>query len=116
MSHECGDLQGVLDAGPSAGSSESTLCLDTLQCLIATRCARNGLVSCYCGSLSAIGCADAGATVTGACAMQIANGLGLVLGDNWDILTAFNDWNLPAGMADQIMQCAIANQCKACTN
>jgi hypothetical protein len=52
--------------------------------------------------------------IDGACAAQIAAGLGYPPSDGTDITKHLTDTTKPAGIADQILQCALSNSCTAC--
>jgi hypothetical protein len=116
--HECDDLTGLFDAGAQAGTAESSLCLTTLSCLLASpSCASGALSTCYCGTAGvATACQGnpAPGPINGTCATQIANGLGYPPSDGTDITKHLTDQTKPAGMADQILQCALSNTCTAC--
>ena len=72
---------------------------------------------CYCGtagvssSCNAVGSANA---ANGACAAQIAAGLGFAENDGHDILVNLISRSLPSGVADRIFQSAISNSCNTC--
>jgi hypothetical protein len=116
--HECEDLTGLFGAGAKAGTSESLLCLQTLQCILASpSCASSSISSCYCGTAGVTTACQgnpAPGPINGACAQQIADGLGYPPSDGTDITKHLTDQTLPAGMADQVLVCAIANTCAAC--
>jgi hypothetical protein len=117
VDHECGDRVGVLDAGAKAGTSEVTLCLNTVSCILATSCASAATSGCYCGTAGvATACQGnpAPGPINGACEQVIADGLGFPPSDGTDITKHLTDTTLPAGMADQIFQCALSNTCTAC--
>jgi hypothetical protein len=117
--HECGDLPDVpLGAGAQAGTTEPTLCLNTLSCLLSQpSCASVAVEECFCGTAEFITACEgdpAPGPINGACAQQIANGLGFPPSDGTDVAKHLTDTTLPAGMADQIFQCALTNACSAC--
>jgi hypothetical protein len=109
--HECGDLAGTL-----GGSSDTSLCLATVSCILANACVNSaGVSTCYCGVANeGSACAAAGGAVNGACLTQEVNGLGFVASDNTDILKQFTNTTLPAGLGNQIFQCAVSNTCSTC--
>jgi hypothetical protein len=109
--NECGDLAGTFGAGPQAGTASSALCLDTLSCILSTGCASTAASTCFCGSFAGSACLNAPAP-DGACNAQEVNGLGL--STNEAILESFTNVTLPSGMANQLAQCALSNQCNAC--
>src|SRR5690349_20645388 len=45
----CDSLKGKATAGPAAGTANSTLCREALECIRRTKCHANSLVECYCG-------------------------------------------------------------------
>jgi hypothetical protein len=45
----CSSVPGKPDGGPDAGLSRSQLCVETLQCLLATGCEAVDTSTCYCG-------------------------------------------------------------------
>jgi hypothetical protein len=115
--HECGDLAGVLDAGAKAGTDEQTLCMNTVSCILSSSCATHATSACYCGTAGvATACQGnpAPGPINGACDQVIADGLGYPPSDGTDITKHLTDLTLPAGMADQIFQCALSNSCTAC--
>jgi hypothetical protein len=116
--HECEDLpNAAFDAGAQAGKSEDSLCLQTLSCLLSTSCASAAVSGCYCGTAGvATSCQGnpAPGPINGACAQPIADGLGYPVSDGTDITKHLTDTTKPAGVADQILQCALSNTCTAC--
>ncbi len=109
--NECDDLAGTFGAGPSAGTASSALCIDTVGCVLGTSCASSGVAGCFCGSFSGSDCLTA-PTPNGACYAQEIDGLGL--SSNQAVLEGFTNTTLPSGMANQLFQCALSNQCAAC--
>jgi hypothetical protein len=116
--HECEDLPNTaFDAGAQAGKSEDSLCLQTLSCLLSTSCASAAVSGCYCGTAGvATSCQGnpAPGPINGACAQPIADGLGYPVSDGTDITKHLTDTTKPAGVADQILQCALSNICTSC--
>jgi len=112
--HECGDLPGVFDAGAQAGTLRSELCLDTMQCVLATSCAVQAIGVCYCGPITESACVAAGSAVAGPCQVQEAAGLGFPVGDSVDIANNYTRGSLPSGLANEIFNCALNNGCTAC--
>ena len=111
--HECGDL-------PSASQAA---CTTTLSCLLANPCAWGGSIAtsavstCYCGTAPVSGtCANVGSTnaANGACDTQEAAGLGFAANDGLDILKNFTSTTLSSGIANNIFQTAISNNCGQC--
>jgi hypothetical protein len=112
--HECGDL---------SSSANQTACTTTLSCILASSCAWGGSVSgsavstCYCGTAPVSGsCANVGSTnaANGSCDSQEAAGLGFASNDGLDILKNFTSTTLASGVANNIFQTAISNNCGQC--
>lgn len=99
--NECDDL-----------GSASTTCLATASCILQSSCASSSVSTCFCGSFSGTACISA-PTPDGACYAQEVSGLG-GLTSNQAILESFTNTTLPSGMANQLFQCALSNQCTAC--
>jgi hypothetical protein len=109
--NECGDLAGTFNAGAQAGTASSALCLDTLACVLSTGCASSAASTCFCGSSEGSACLSV-PMPDGACYTQEVNGLGLSA--NEAILESFTNVTLPSGVANQLAQCALSNQCNSC--
>ena len=117
--HECEDLPGNFTGdGGGAGQSDTSLCVETLSCVLTSGCANttNGQSFCYCGSGGGgpSACASAGAATNGACKSQETNGLFPTANDSTDVLKDFTDTTEPSGMANQIIKCAVSNKCTQC--
>jgi hypothetical protein len=111
--HECDDFAGAT----FGGTSSATLCENTIACILGTGCASGGsLGTCYCGTAPASACQGNPATgpINGACASQIAAGLGQPLNDATDVFQDWTDTTRPAGRALEIFECALTNNCTAC--
>jgi hypothetical protein len=105
--HECEDL--------AAGSQSA--CFATLQCILGSGCAQNGVSICYCGTAPVSGNCQgnpAPGPIDGVCASQIAAGLGFPVSDGTDNTKHLTDFTLPGGMATQLFQCAQSNACTSC--
>jgi hypothetical protein len=110
--NECEDLTGDAVTGPSAGAWKPSLCVQTIDCILATGCANPSLVNCYCGEGDSTACADAGAA-EGAC--LTAENAGLETSDPKTALgPSFTSKTLAAGVANAIFVCAAANGCTSC--
>jgi hypothetical protein len=126
INKECEDT-----TGSAAYTSSTTVaeCEAVLQCILnsagsppvaTNECAENGVSGCYCGTDPASSCGSGSASapvtagVNGACATQIATGLGFPLGDGADILKNFSVKTLAAGRANAILGCATSNGCSSC--
>jgi hypothetical protein len=105
---ECGDLSGTFG---STGIASSTLCMNTLQCILGTGCASSAAAGCYCGSSVGPSCVSA-ASPNGACLNQEVQGLGFT--SNQDVLKNYTNTTTPSGVANQFAQCALSNSCAAC--
>jgi len=106
--HECGDF---------TVTAQQQECLDTVNCVLGSSCAQTAASTCYCGTAGvATTCQGnpAAGPINGACASQIATGLGFAESDGTDITKNLTDTTKPGGMAMQIFQCAISNQCVTC--
>jgi hypothetical protein len=104
--NECGDL---------TGTTAQQQCLDALSCIVGG-CARNATAgnspsNCYCGTNTGAACLTPG-NANGMCVMQETTGLGTT--DPTAVLGNFTNKARPAGIANQIITCAIANTCTSC--
>jgi hypothetical protein len=109
VNHECGDL-------PAA---EQANCVSVVNCILGSSCAKSAVSTCYCGTAGvATACQGnpAPGPINGACASQIAAGLGFPVTDGTDNTKQLTNPALAAGMADQIFQCALSNMCTTCLN
>jgi hypothetical protein len=115
INHECGDLTGAFNVGPAAGSADSTLCLDTLSCILRTSCASGGnAAGCYCGSLASATCASTlPGAINGPCTIQEIDGLNPAPLSP-PALPTFTDPSTPSGRANSLVACATANSCTSC--
>ena len=113
--HECGDVSGNATAGAKSGSSRTSLCLATLDCIMtpAIECASDDVNICYCGTLgSGNGCATAASGANGKCFQAEVDGLEHLATDAPSaVLPDYTDLRRGAGMANQLFVCAKANQC-----
>ena len=116
---ECGDLSGPVPGGCRVGTSKTEMCIETLDCILATDCVAPIMPdaaprdsTCYCGGYPPVTCMSLPATdLNGPCKQVIADGLGYLGGDSKNILLNYTDTTRGAGMANQIFQCAISNNC-----
>jgi len=99
--HECGDMS----------ASNSTLCLNTLNCALANSCVGTG-AGCYCGTANPGNSCQTATANFGPCQTTETAGLGVT--DNASVLKDYTDTTRPSGMANQIFACALANGCSAC--
>jgi hypothetical protein len=101
---------------PLAGGT-SAQCLATLSCIFGSSCSSTAVNTCYCGtSILATTCKGnpAAGPINGACASEIAAGLGFSTTDGTDVTAHLTDTTLASGKSDQIFQCALSNQCAKC--
>jgi hypothetical protein len=108
VGHECGDF---------ATQTQQNQCTDTINCILGSSCAQTSVAVCYCGTAPVAGTCQgnpAAGPINGACASQIATGLGFPETDGTDITKNLTDTTLPAGMGVQIFVCAEANHCASC--
>jgi hypothetical protein len=114
-SHECEDLTGQATGGAQRGTASSALCLATIDCILATKCASLDVAFCYCGSLGAgTGCMMSAAPGNGACARAEAAGSNHELTEPASVVSqSLGSIQLPAGKADAIFACAKLNNCEA---
>jgi hypothetical protein len=126
VNKECEDNTG---SAAYTGGTTVAECESVLSCILgsagnpanpANECANNGVSGCYCGTDPAAACGSGSATspvtagVNGACASQIATGLGFPLGDGQDIGKSLTVKTLAAGRAASIFACATSNGCSSC--
>jgi hypothetical protein len=93
-------------------------CRATLACAIASGCAASAVAPCYCGTASvATACQGnpAPGPINGACATQIATGLGFPVTDGTDNTKDLETNTRASGMAGVILQCVLSNNCTACS-
>ncbi len=108
MGNECGDSLTVGTAGD---------CITTLTCLVHSGCAVSAVSTCYCGTAGvATACQGnpAPGPINGACASEIAAGIGFPETDGTDITKNLTDKTRASGIGDQVMQCANSNGCTGC--
>jgi hypothetical protein len=106
---ECGD---VAASAPTLNSENGPAsCLDTLHCMLDNRCAGVSPLACYCGTISDSTCVSTGGA-NGPCVAEETDGLDTTVPSM--INTAFGNASLPAGMANVLFTCAIANGCVNC--
>ena len=107
--HECED--------PLTTFGTATECEATLACIFSTSCAATSVAACYCGTAGpTTTCQGNPATgpINGACDTTIAAGLGFAVMDGTDNTAKLENVAYASGRADQIFQCAIANDCTNC--
>jgi hypothetical protein len=106
---ECGD---VAASAPTLNNENGpAACLDTLHCMLDNRCAGVAPLTCYCGTVADSTCVSTGGA-NGPCVSEETNGLDTTVPSM--INTAFGNAALPAGMANTLFACAIANGCGNC--
>jgi hypothetical protein len=119
---ECGDLPTTpFTAGNGYVGDPNAICLATLACIQATRCAEgkysNAYYLCYCGDAGG-GVISACATTTrgqdGVCLTAETNGFTYVPTNAHDVTGNFGNVSQPSGMANSIFGCAETNGCPQC--
>jgi hypothetical protein len=106
--HECEDTLAV-------GTADQ--CRATLSCALSSNCAAVAVSTCYCGTAGvATTCHGnpAPGPINGACATQIATGLGFPVTDGTDNANHLTDPTRAAGKAVEIMYCGQNNGCTQC--
>jgi hypothetical protein len=117
--HECEDVPGAAAKGAKSGQLRSSLCLETIQCILQTKCASMDTAVCYCGSLGAGNACIAGtvpSSADGSCLQAELDGLEHVSTDTpMTVIGDFYNGLLGGGKANQIFNCAAGNGgCPAC--
>jgi hypothetical protein len=108
----CESLTGNAAAGPASGQPKAKLCLDTLQCVVSTKCAASGSgTPCFCGTASGAACLGAGAA-NGPCLSQETAGLETT--DPSAVATGFGDTTKGGGLANALVQCLNDSSCTTC--
>jgi hypothetical protein len=110
----CDQLGGNAVAGPAAGVSRRTLCLETLACVESTSptCAVDALGTCYCGSVGVSAACLVPGNANGTC--KAATERGLETTDPQTIASNFTRSDLGAGAAYVLVQCLGDLGCDAC--
>jgi hypothetical protein len=104
--NECGD---PVTTGTSAE------CLATLSCILASKCAAAAVGICYCGTApTSTTCNATPSAENGPCAAQIAAGNGFPQDDGQDNIENLTTTTGASGLADQIFQCGLSNNCSVC--
>jgi hypothetical protein len=108
----CEDMEGSADAGPASGKGRSQLCLDTLSCVLSTKCASVGAASpCFCGTALPGQCfGDAGPN--GPCIKQ--EQAGMETNDTKNIAVGWLKGETGGARANYLVQCLINNHCNGC--
>jgi hypothetical protein len=112
MGNECEDGDFV-----GAGGTTVAECETVIHCILGSSCARVAVSGCYCGDAGIDTTCQgnpAAGPINGACASQIATGLGFQLADGTDNTMNLTDTKKGGGRATQIFQCAQSNHCTAC--
>jgi hypothetical protein len=125
---ECEDTTGSAAYAPLTNSAMDTTtaeCEAVITCILGsgvgiTQCAANSVGTCYCGTDPNSSCASGSfgqpaiAGVNGICDQQIADGLGVPLGDGADVADNFNATSTAGGRAVQMFTCAQSGNCAHC--
>lgn len=104
----------VAAAGPSAGQTRQSLCLDTLSCLFTSKCYLDGSNedACVCGSAQNDTCTMSGPAADATCAsIELA---GLETASPGTALQTESNTNLGAGRANAFIQCLENANCTSC--
>jgi hypothetical protein len=99
---KCESLQGIAKTGPAAGTSLSTLCKETLDCMHRTKCHAMGtLVECYCGNAIDHGTCYATKTdAAGPCKKEFDRSLEILAGaTGYDALQVITEPDVAGGVA-----------------
>lgn len=119
--HDCAD-SATITTGTAAQ------CMAVLTCVLGSSTASTptcaggaapAAVNCYCGTApEGTTCqGNPASAVNGTCDAQIAAGLGFATQDGTDVTSHFTDGDKAAGVADQIINCAVNSGCTAaCLN
>jgi len=109
----CSTIAGKPDGGSEAGLSRSQLCVETLQCLLASGCEEDDTSTCYCGpkivsvpDLCSFGAAE------GVCKAPLERSLESV--DPKVILSSMLSTDLGGGWAMLLSRCMRDNACVTC--
>lgn len=106
----CATQSGAAKAGPAAGERKSTLCVETLACVLQTGCAASDLAACYCGVPHPD--PDFNCDYDSACSRTLERSLETT--DRLAVLVSLTDPSKAGGWAMALMQCLRDNQCTAC--
>jgi hypothetical protein len=110
----CITIAGIRDGGLEAGLSRSQLCVETLQCLLATDCDAHDTSACYCGPKVASVpdlCSFAG-TAEGVCKATLERSLEST--DPKVILASMLSTDRAGGWAMLLTRCLRDNACMSC--
>lgn len=112
--YSCETMTGNAPSGGGAGMANSSLCQDTLSCLLTTNCAASGSIQpCFCGTASAMGCLS---SPNGICLAAELAGFYDDLGPIGyaDASQHFSDPTYPSGRANGTVQCLLDNCSTSC--
>jgi hypothetical protein len=128
VGNECEDVAGSATAGAGAGQTWDTLCLNVIDCFIATSCITSAPaspsapmnVACFCGANGGQVCTTVGPA--GVCEGPLLAGFGLPAcpppmlcpGEASQALGQFGNQATGGGQATNIFACAIANNLLSC--
>jgi hypothetical protein len=110
----CSTIAGIRDGGPEAGLSRSQLCVETLQCLLATDCEAQDTSTCYCGpKIASVPdlCSFPG-TAEGVCKATLERSLEST--DPKVILASMLSTDRAGGWAMLLTRCLRDNACMGC--
>lgn len=107
----CNTVPGNADAGPAIGKPRSQLCMETLDCLIKSRCVNTSTaMQCYCGTADGTECL--GGKGNGSCRRKLD--VGMETTNSNIVLTNFDDKQKGAGAAIDLTMCLIVKKCHMC--
>jgi hypothetical protein len=111
---EVGPFDLAADALTTGTAAE---CETVVSCILGSSCASVDVSACFCGTAGLSSTCQgnpAPGPINGACASDIATGLGFPVSDGTDNTKNLTDTTRAAGRADQIFQCALSNGCPTC--
>ncbi len=107
----CNTMPGNADAGPAMGRPKSQLCMETLDCLIKSRCVnRLTAMQCYCGTAFSVDCLSGAGN--GSCKRKLE--VGMETTNSSTVLTKYDDKEKGAGVAIDLAMCLITRKCHMC--
>jgi hypothetical protein len=114
--HTCDRLPGRAAMGPGVGKRKSTLCVDTLACLLETECGKKDVTFCYCGLPSVTGtmddCFNFPSSNSGVCKSSFEAAAEETMPE--PLLASLTDTSKALGWAVLLDRCLYDNRCAAC--
>lgn len=110
----CDSIAGNAATGPATGQSKKSLCLNLLQCELASvpPCGAVSAANCYCGPGGGAACFTTGATNNGACLSDEQKGLEDTSPPI--IQSRYQTSTFGGGRANKLIQCLKNNGCTVC--